>query len=215
MNSFKTHKPAKHFPGAASAVLLVILFCWPQSIAAFEDRIMCPICQIEFSALSLPEKNKEKGLPALDGHITGTKPPPLPECPLCGGVFADLQRMNLDRKKLENIVWSKEFQGQRQASTWSRLALLKERIALPPNIVAKAWLQASRATTGPEAQTALEKALEQFKIALLTESGEISSADIFLQMADVNRQLGRFEQAGAKLALISNQDKIRLEPLIR
>ncbi|MFZ5953133.1 MAG: ankyrin repeat domain-containing protein, partial [Candidatus Rifleibacteriota bacterium] len=144
----------------------------------------------------------------------GERPAPLPECPLCGGVFNNLNLAESEQKKLESIIWSKDYQQSRTGNSWHRHALLKEKLGRPALELSQAWLEAAWASPEVQKRSALAKAAEYLENHLLvTESLEVSD-ELHLKLADLYRQLGDFTRATQALARIKDpslSQKVRLE----
>lgn len=192
---------------SVAAVATILFFLLTH--AAF--AAICPICNIEFSVIDLPEP--ESGQSAIDGRPIGRKPIPLPECPLCGGVFSESGFSENEKARLEKIVWSAEYQKNRKASTWLRLALIKEKLGRNSLDLALAWLEASWSMNNDK--QALKKSAAYFENYLAIEPDSANNHAIRLKVADIYRQLGEFAKAESMIKDIDIDPESTLKSVLR
>ncbi len=173
----------------------------------------CPVCRIEFPVIDWKKESNSDSV-TLDGQTVGERPPPLPECPLCGGVFHNLSIAEAEQKKLEAAIWSKEYQQSRTGNSWHRHALLKEKLGRPAIELAQTWLEAAWASQGEQKRDAMTRAVRYFENHLIAEEGRENSEELLLKLADLYRQLGDFAKAASIVEKIKDpalSRKVRLE----
>lgn len=163
--------------------------------ADFSTSADCPICKIKYATLAGEEAGGEK---ACDGKPIGGRFLPPPECPLCGGVFANETFTNSELRKIEEYVWSAEYQKQRGIDAWLRQALLLEKIAGNHLKIAEIYLKASWANDHIplKKEQYQQKSLEQLRNYLT--ANDFDPGDTFtvrLKIGDLLRQLGKFSEA--------------------
>ncbi len=181
------------------------------SLVNMAQAELCPLCNIEFATFDLPETGFVQV--AIDGRPIGTKPAPLPECPLCGVVFSESGFSDNEKSKLEKIVWSAEYQKNRKAATWLRLALIKEKLGRSSIDLAQAWLEAAWSMNGD--RQALLKSADYFENYLAIAPDSENNHEVRLKIADIYRQLGDFEKASAMLKKIKPGRESTLNSVLR
>ena len=198
---------------AYSAVILLILIvamlATSPAAADFETQMSCPVCRIDFPAIVA---EVDSVLLAIDGQPLGANFLPLPECPLCGGVFNNIDLSTADMRKLENFIWAPEHQGDRQTDTYIRFARLLEYLERDSGQIGMAYLQAAWAnsTDTQIARECREKSLVLFKEYLLSpEAEEDQLFDISLKIADILRQLQKFAEAEEWLKQMQSNKKFQ------
>jgi ankyrin repeat protein len=182
--------------------------------ANIERKVLCPVCRIEFSALKKVSA-EEKPRYSIDGQRLDQKMAPLPECPLCGGIFHDEAYAATEIKKLETLVWSKEYQQLRQNNRWQRYAFIREKMNADYLELARLWLQAAWAENSKFRRDYLTKSLEYYQTYFLANQGQSDLDLIQLRVADILRQLGRFDEAMTALPDLKNADDHSLKRLYR
>jgi len=163
--------------------------------AKIEKQFTCPVCRIDYPAIVASETFDQL---AIDGQPLGTVFLPLPECPLCGGVFGNISLTSSELQKLQDFVWDTNQQSDRKADSRVRFARLLEHIGRDAGETGRAWLQAAWANSdNPQtARECREKSLSFFKDYLSSPDAESEYLfDISLKVADILRQLQRFEDA--------------------
>lgn len=158
-------------------------------------QLSCPVCNIDFSAVSIID---EAGPVCIDGRPVSGRIPPLPECPLCHGVFADTELSAGEVLLLKKIVWSSEYQTLKESDPATRHAALLELLEHSSLETGRAWLRAAWANEEkPQLHdSCLEKSLNSFKDCLSTEKPPTEiRAEVSLKIADILRQLGKFSEA--------------------
>lgn len=178
-------------------VFVPINFTFGQSL---EQKFVCPVCRIEFSAF-VPPPGTENPRTTIDGNLIGQKLAPLPACPLCGGVFSGSEISEKQLKKLELSIWSADYQKDRHKSSYYRLAMLSEKSGAESLELAEHWLNAAWAA--PEKtevrKLALEKSSLYLKTYLSALNSEESHPELRIKLADILRQLGKFAESGREL----------------
>ncbi|PKL43680.1 MAG: hypothetical protein CVV41_07870 [Candidatus Riflebacteria bacterium HGW-Riflebacteria-1] len=181
-------------------LLFIVAMLAAGSVAAdFETQLSCPVCRIDYPAIV---GDAATGQLAIDGQPLAARFLPLPECPLCGGVFGDLELSGSDMQKLESFIWAPEHQNDRKTDTRLRFARLLEQLERDSRQTGLAYLQAAWASSEnpQQARSYREKSLELFKEYLTSpEAEEEQLFDISLKIADSLRQLQRFEESEAWL----------------
>lgn len=181
--------------GFSAIILLFLLSLTGLVTAEIETQFTCPVCRIDYPAIVA---DVASGQLAIDGQPLDAVFLPLPQCPLCGGVFGNLDLSRAELQKLENFVWAPEQQTDRHVDSRVRFARLLEQIERDAREVGFAWLQAAWANAGdPQtARACREKSLDLFKDYLSSpDSNDDQLFDVSLKVADILRQLQRFEEA--------------------
>ncbi len=194
----------RHSKRLAAAVLAIVLL-WCFSCPAAENLKLsgeadCLICNISFATIvndARPEKT------AIDGRPMNTRFLPLPECPLCGGVFSQGVFSSTENKILAEVIWTSDYQQLRSLDSWYRHAKLLEATSHSDDETAEAYLRASWAADhDPVLQekyrlTALKFFLRHIEDTLRNDN-DAATADfsIFLKVGELFRQLKRFDEAG-------------------
>lgn len=186
-------------------LIFAVFFVCILSASAAENSNLCPVCRIEFASPAWPVTENASITTAIDGRQLGIKLPPLPECPLCGGVFGNHEFSQDEIRKLEKIIWSGEFQQQRQSSSRARLALLKQKLGRNSLELAQSWLEVAWAEQAEQKTHALQKSAEFFESYLISQGEHHEETEIRLKLADIYRQLGKFALAEKTLKNISAQ----------
>ncbi|NLF96995.1 MAG: hypothetical protein GX569_09675 [Candidatus Riflebacteria bacterium] len=163
--------------------------------AEIEKQFTCPVCRIDYPAIVASETFDQL---AIDGQPLGTVFLPLPECPLCGGVFGNISLTSSELQKLQDFVWDTSQQSDRKVDSRVRFARLLEHLGRDARETGLAWLQAAWGNSDiPQtARECREKSLSFFKDYLASPDAESEYLfDISLKVADILRQLQRFEDA--------------------
>ncbi|MBU1108054.1 MAG: ankyrin repeat domain-containing protein [Candidatus Riflebacteria bacterium] len=185
-----------------SFLLLMMFFVVvSQCLAAadFAAQTSCPVCKIDFPTIVAAT---ETSMLAIDGQPLNTRFLPLPECPLCGGVFDNITLSSTDLRKLEDFIWAREQQNDRQIDTRLRFAKLLEQLERDSRQIGLAYLQAAWANSGNQqlANECREKSLRLFKEYLESPDADKDQLfDVSLKTADILRQLQLFTEAEAWL----------------
>lgn len=175
---------------------ILLLFIWSAAYAVdFSSEAACPVCRIKFAAI-VADDEAESAI-NFDGRVNGRKFLPLPECPMCGGVFADREFSDEELARIQTIIWAKEFQDLRTAAARVKFAFLLEKLEVPEIDIADAWLKASWAADGEdESSEFMKKSLGYFIQAY--EDPDAYIPDRFataVRIIDIHRRLGRFAEA--------------------
>lgn len=196
--------------------LILLLFQLQAEGQLAESGFVCPVCQIEFASLTLagPQKYNE----SIAGGKMDFRPPPLPECPLCGLIIEEGGFSETELKKLPELVWSSDFQQHRHAAGWLRRAILKEKLGHETFELVQAWLDLA-AVAGNDAnlhRSALERSAALLENYLLINEKKVeNAAEIRIRIADIYRQLGDFTQARNYLNRISPRANADLQRIIK
>jgi ankyrin repeat protein len=204
----------------AVAILFYGLVCGAiMASESLESEHYCPVCKINFSSLALADQPSST-LKSLDGRPLNRKPAPLPDCPLCGGVFIKPDYSPESIQNLERAVWSAEYQKLRQHNSYYRHARLLELTKSDSGSIAIAWLQVAW-TKSPESEEykyALTKSTEYFEEFFLLKEGiseKETFVDLRLKYVDVLRQQGRFDKALKQLKIVSQENNPKHKVFIR
>ncbi len=163
--------------------------------AGIERQFTCPVCRIDYPAIVASVSFDQL---AIDGQPLDTVFLPLPECPLCHGVFGDISLTSGELQKLQDFVWDTNQQSDRKTDSRVRFARLLEHIGRDARETGLAWLQAAWANSdNPQtARECRERSLSFFKDYLASPDAEGEYLfDVSLKVADSLRQLQRFEDA--------------------
>lgn len=193
-NFFKHAFYSCFFGSYFAFILLLVMFAAP-AIANLEQKLSCPVCHIDYQAIVA---DIATGQLAIDGQPFSSKLLPLPECPLCGGVFANLVMSERELQKLKDFVWAPEQRNGRKTDTRLRFARLLEYLERDAREVGMSYLQAAWANSHNQqlAKECREKSLTLFKEYLDSSTAEDEYRfDISLKIADILRQLQRFNEA--------------------
>ncbi len=174
-----------------------------------QQQVMCPVCRIEFTAFltaAAPTQVCIDGRP-VDGRIG-----PMTECPLCRGVFGELQPGTAETAILKQFVWSGEFQAVKDADPIIRYATLLQKLERDDSAIAQAWLQAAWAAgeNSEQQKTAFANSLKFFENALTSEKPEKEKLfELSIRKAEILRQLARFAEARAWLEQMQNNNDLK------
>ena len=177
--------------------------------AELETLFNCPVCRIEYKAIVA---NIASGQLAIDGQPLETAFLPLPQCPLCGGVYGNLNLSKTELQTLEKLAWEPEQQTNRNDDSRVKFARLLEQIGRDTRETGLAWLQAAWANSdNPQtARECREKSLSHFQDYLASPDAESEYLfDISLKVADILRQLKRFEDAESWLLRMQANDRFQ------
>lgn len=191
-------------------VLLACLLLLVEAAAAgdFSVQRSCPVCNINFSAIA---PASQSAIFTIDGRPLDGRLLPLPECPLCGGVFGDVVFTDAELKRLAAIIWSAEYQKLRSSDVALRYAALMQLVERSDYEIAISWLRAAWSNEEkPELRrSCLEKSLEYFKNCLTSEELTDRSFEIYIKTADLLRQLGRFDDARILLKNMQKKNEFK------
>jgi len=206
-----SYRQRQSFPKSALSVFfaLYLSFVAAPAAAELETLFNCPVCRIEYKAIVA---NIASGQLAIDGQPLETAFLPLPQCPLCGGVYGNLSLSKAELQTLENLAWEPEQQTNRNADSRIRFARLLEQIGRDTRETGLAWLQAAWANSdNPQtARECREKSLSHFQDYLASPAAESEYFfDISLKVADILRQLQRFEDAESWLLKMQTNDRFQ------
>ncbi len=193
-------------PGSCSAFILLLLLFAAPAIAELTQKLSCPVCHIDYQVIAV---DIATGQLAIDGQPLSSKLLPLPECPLCAGVFGNLILSQYEQQRLKDFVWAPEQQNDRKADSRLRFARLLEYLERNAREVGIAYLQAAWANSHDQqlAKECREKSLELFKEYLDSATAEDEyHFDISLKIADILRQLQRFAEAEQWLRQMHNTE---------
>lgn len=163
--------------------------------AAIETTLTCPVCQIDYPAIIADTAGSEI---AIDGQPLNTAFLPLPECPLCGGIFGNIELRQSESGKLEKFIWDSERQSDRNIDSRIRYARLLEFLQRDTREIGLAYLQAAWANElNPElADQCRAKSIELFKEYLASPDRQQEYLfDVNLKIADSLRQRQMFAEA--------------------
>jgi ankyrin repeat protein len=180
------------------------------------ERFKCPLCNIDFSVFTDSESGDKM---AIDGQPLPFRPAPLPQCPLCGGVFSHQDYSKKETSQLKRIIWSKEYQKLISASSLWKDAFIKERMFYSDYELFIAWHKAAlQETNGSQKhRVALGKAVLFLTnwLTLQKDDKSIETAQNHLKLADILRQASKFDRAQQKLNKLIKLDVNELKPVIR
>ncbi|KAF1082379.1 MAG: hypothetical protein GQF41_1100 [Candidatus Rifleibacterium amylolyticum] len=188
---------------------MVLLSAVVVMAADIETQFTCPVCRIDYPSIVASDTFDQL---AIDGQPLGTVFLPLPECPLCGGVFGNISLSSNELKKLQDFVWNTSQQSDRKTDSRVRFARLLEHIERDAREIGLAWLQAAWANSDkPQtARECREKSLGFFQDYLASPDSESEYLfDISLKIADILRQLQRFEDAEQWLLKMHNDKRFQ------
>ncbi len=161
-------------------------------------KILCPVCELEYSEFYHSPKLSVKSRVRLDGRMAGEKMPIPGECSLCRGVFMQTNFQNADQNLLKTFIWSDEFRNFRNADPWFRRALIIEKISKDRFDKGMAFLKSYWANESEKeiAGISLEKSLKYFnEFTLLQKNPDERTMDAELKVGELLRLLERFNDA--------------------
>ncbi|GAB4266897.1 MAG: hypothetical protein Kow0029_00970 [Candidatus Rifleibacteriota bacterium] len=175
---------------------------------SLEKQFSCPVCKIEFTAVAAVEQPDDIQK-AVDGRPLNNKILPLPECPLCGGVFTGETISDSQLVKLERFLWSSEYQKARSKSSWYRFALIREKMGASAKELSDIWLKVAWVVASDRKAylEALARSIEYLKSYLVLAGSDNQKIDrLRLKLVDLLRQLGKIEVAETELQKIINKE---------
>lgn len=176
---------------------------------SLQQQVMCPICRIEFTAFLTASASAQV---CIDGRPVDGRLGPLTECPLCRGVFGELQPNTSETATLKQFVWSGEFQAVKDADPAIRYATLLQKLERDDSAIAQAWLQAAWVAEGNSEQqkTAFTNSLKFFENALISEKPEKEKLfELAIRKAEILRQLARFAEAQTWLEQMQSNNDLK------
>ena len=176
-------------------VMFLVIVTGSATAADFAAQASCPVCRIDFPTIAAATESRQL---AIDGQPLNARFLPLPECPLCGGVFGEITLSGTDLHKLKGFVWAPEQQNERQIDTRLRFARLLGHLERDSRSVGLAYLQAAWANSENQqlAKECREESLKLFREYLESPGAEEEHRfDVSLKIADILRQLQRFTEA--------------------
>jgi ankyrin repeat protein len=185
------------------ALLMAFVIILRPSMAAdnLQQQIICPVCNIEYTAFLKAETTSER---YIDGRPADGRVHLAAECPLCHGVFGDIPFSAADKATLKKYIWSVPYQNLKDSNPAVRHANLLENLEFDNEIVAQAWLRAAWATEQqPDThKNCLEKSLKFFSMSLEQGAENFETEKLFdlsIKQVDLLRQLEKFGEAGRLL----------------
>ncbi|MGM0599240.1 MAG: ankyrin repeat domain-containing protein [Candidatus Rifleibacteriota bacterium] len=203
----------------AVSLLFLLLNCKISAANKFNsERFKCPLCNIDFSVFAETKSDTDSAM-AIDGQPLSFKPAPLPQCPLCGGVFTRKNYTEKEINELKRIVWSKAYQKTGSESSLWKSAIIKERMFYSDYDLFVAWHKAAlQENSGSNKhKLALDKAAFHLKnwLILQNEAASKETAKNYLKLADILRQAENFNEAQKQLEKVKNININELQPVIR
>ncbi len=195
-----------------AVVVLAVASFLPASTHIAELRT-CPLCETEFEFFAAMS-GTQLGM-MLDGRPTGflDSPWPVPVCPSCGMVLLRDSWTVDERQRLRVFVATDEYRSAIDSMTSYYLAaILLEHLDAPCVTTARAYLKASWQEQGPltffrlpgveppgrKYRLCAEKSLEDFDCHLALQD-TLPQEETEILCAELERRLGRFEAASARL----------------
>jgi len=176
---------------------------------SLQQQVMCPVCRIEFTAFLTASSSAQV---CIDGRPVDGRIGPLTECPLCRGVFGELQPNTAEVAILKQFVWSGEFQAVKDSDPAIRYATLLQKLERDDSAIAQAWLQTAWVAkeNSEQQKTAFTNSLKFFENALVSEKPEKEKLfELSIRKAEILRQLARFAEAQAWLEQMQNNNDLK------
>ena len=188
-------------------IIAAILAAFPLSAAAAttptSETMTCPIGGGSFTFRSTASYTTWGTRPDGKPYGNWTFPSPLPECPDNGLVlYKDYTPEEI--AKLEPIIASEAYQALRKTdTTYYRAYWLMKEMGLGPERYLWALLQASwQADDKPELKARYQTELVEVSAAVPPQPDDLNWIGMEARSANALRELGRFDEATARLAKI-------------
>jgi len=204
-----------------SISLVILLSCLSESAWALTFAQVSRVCP--FTGTKFDTTVAASGYSAcrrLDLKPIGAiaAPPPVPLCPDDGFVVYKEEFSPTEISTLREWIESDEFRrAASEESPYFRVALTRERLGDPADAIAWAYLQASWEVESDSERYVryVTRALEKFEVVLESLDAGAPGSDAHeshtattIVSAELLRRLGRFEEAGRRLARIEHGDAL-------
>jgi hypothetical protein len=204
--------------------LLWLLACVVCAVNTMEQRFLCPVCGTHWEQ-RIETSGRSRGL-RLDLRQIGdvVDPPTLPQCTKCRfPLFSDrlLAQANDPAKekafkRLRTFVLGADFQMLAAKNpSYFALAQVQELLEAPHRTIALSYLRASWQVEDREAlcRRHLEKALGHYTAALAEAgSDERQSRDLALLCGEIERRLGKWEDAEKRFRKLESSPLVKDTP---
>jgi hypothetical protein len=188
-------------------VLLLALSLPAQAATTIEREFTCPLDQHRWTQ-RVEASGRAEAL-RLDSRQVGrdvVQPPTLPQCPQCRFVLFDAKFDDAAAHRLRAFVTSPDYRHlAAKGSPHACLAAIQELLAAPPVHIGFAYLRASWAAEGRDAQCRrlLALALREFTRALgETKPGGKDYINLALICGEIERRTGKWEEATARFTAL-------------
>jgi hypothetical protein len=201
-----------------SSLFAALLWSMAAQAMTFQEvDLVCPIGGEKFRA-TLAGSGTSFGM-FLDTRPMGPTPAPWPlaRCPGNGFVMFSSKLMPQEIQRLEAVVNSEEYQKSRGVETnYALAAKLMAAIGAPRRRVAYVLVQASWEARVPEQHLRyIEEALAEYNAALETTGEPEHWVNDQLLAGELERRLGRFDQAAARFTALLADARMKNEMHIR